>query len=369
MLLAALPLIVAVAALAWLVGRHSESALIGELRHSLGSSLDVHASGLLGDLAGYPAALSMLAGDPRILRAVMGGDEEEIAAVRARLRRYTDLTGVENAMIVASDGRLITDHDNDADKAEAIISWLRQQPAFSMALTSGLGRAFGNAGVDRARRYVFARRIAPPGNEPALLIVALSLDHTELLWRLAEQNILVVDQEGTILLSSDQRRHFEHLDAVAETDANAQALPYKACRTGAVTQPGKQICLAKPIARLGWDMYLLGDTAPVRDQVRLLRWVTVLGLISLALLIGVVAQRRLAFRRTLRIKEDANRLLQQRVDNRTSELRAANRHLQVEIDERIAKEQALREAQTELVQTSKLAALGQLSAGIAHQLN
>lgn len=368
-LLAALALVAAVVALAWLVGRHSENALLGELQHSLGSRLDVHASGLLGDLAGYPAALSMLAGDPRIVRAVVGGDAEEVAAARARLRRYADLTGVENAMIVASDGRLIADHDNDPEKAEALISWLRQQPAFSMALTSGLGRAFGTAGEDSARRYVFTRRIARAGREPALLIVAVSLDHTELLWRLAEQNILVVDQQGTILLSSDQHRHFEHLGASAETGANAQAPPYKACRTGAVTQPGEQICLAKPIARLGWDMYLLGETAPVRDQVRLLRWVTVLGLISLALLIGVVAQRRLAFQRTIRIREDANRLLQQRVESRTSELRAANKHLQVEIDERIAKEQALREAQAELVKTSKLAALGQLSAGIAHQLN
>ncbi|MEM7041941.1 MAG: ATP-binding protein, partial [Pseudomonadota bacterium] len=336
---------------------------------SLGSSLDVHASGLLGDLADYPAALSMLAGDPRILRAVIGGDAEEIGAARARLRRYADLSGVESAMIVDAGGQLIADHDNDPDKAEAIIDWLQQQPAFNMALTSGLGRAFGTAGEDRARRYVFVRRIARPGEDPALLIVAVSLDHAELLWRLAEQHILVVDQEGTILLSSDQRRHFERLDAVAETDANAPLPPYKACRTGAVTQPGEQICLARPIARLGWDIYLLVETAPVRDQVRLLRWVTLLGLISLALLIGVVAQRRLALQRTLRIKEDANRLLQQRVENRTSELREANRHLQVEIDERIAKEHALREAQTELVQTSKLAALGQLSAGIAHQLN
>jgi len=369
MLLVASTLIVAVVALAWLVGRHSENALLGELQHNLGSRLDVHASGLLGDLAGYPAALTMLAGDPRILRAVVGRNAEEIAAARARLRRYADLTGVDNAMIVASDGQLIVDHDDDPEKAEAIMGWLGRQPAFAMALASGLGRAFGMAGVDGARRYVFARRIARSGEEPALLIVAVNLDHTELLWRLAEQDILVVDQQGTILLSSDQHRHFERLGASAETGANAQAPPYKACRTGAVTQPGEQICLAKPIARLGWDMYLLAETAPVRDQVRLLRWVTVLGLISLALLIGVLAQRRLAFQRTIRIREDANRLLQQRVESRTSELRVANKHLQVEIDERIAKEQALRKAQTELVQTSKLAALGQLSAGIAHQLN
>ncbi|MEM8949476.1 MAG: ATP-binding protein [Pseudomonadota bacterium] len=366
---AMLALIAFVVATAWLVGRLSEQDLIDELQEGLQSRLDVHASGLLGDLADYPAALSMLAGDPRILRAVISGDEEEIAAARARLRRYADLTGVEEVMIVDSEGWLITDHDNNPGKAEAIVRWLQDQPAFKTALASGLGRAFGVAGEDPARRYVFVRRIARPGERPALLIAAVSLDPIELLWRLAEQDILVVDQEGKVLLSADQGRHFERLGALSEPSAEAELAPYKACRVGAVTKPDDQICLARPIARLGWNIYLIGETAPVRDQVRLLRWVTALGLVSLALLAGVIWQRRLAMQRTLGIKEDANRLLQQRVDRRTSELRDANRQLQVEIDERIAKEHALRDAQTELVQTSKLAALGQLSAGIAHQLN
>ena len=358
-----------VIASAWMVGRLSEQSLIGALQQSLGSRLDVHASGLLGDLADYPAALSMLAGDPAILRAIVRGNEEDVGSAQARLRRYADLSGVESAMIVKADGGLITDHDNNPEKALPIIDWLKRQPAFDSALKSGLGRAFGKTGDEGARRYVFARRIANPGKAPAVLIAAVSLDHTELLWRLAEQDILAVDRHGVVLLSSDQGRHFDHLGEPLETGETALAPPYKPCREGTITRPGEQICLARSIAALGWDIYLLSATAPVREQVRLRQWVTALGLVSLALLIGVIGQRRLAWQRTLLIKEDANRLLQQRVDHRTAELEAANRQLKVEIDERIAKEGALRNAQAELVQTSKLAALGQLSAGIAHQLN
>jgi two-component system C4-dicarboxylate transport sensor histidine kinase DctB len=354
---------------AWLIGRLSEQSLLGDLQQRLGSSLDVHASGLVGDLSDYPAALSMLASDPRILLAVVGGDQEMVGSAQARLRRYADLTGVDNVMIVGADGHLIADHNDDPDNAERFVAWFIEQPAFKTALASGLGRAFGVTGEGGARRYVFARRIANPGKEPALLIVAVSLDHTELLWRLAEQDILVVDQQGTVLLSSDQGRHFERLGPISEARTAGEGVAHQPCREGAIANQREHICLAKSIARLGWDIYLIGEIAPVRDQVRLLQWVTALGLISLALLIGVIAQRRLALQRTLRIKEDANRLLQQRVDRRTGELRAANEQLQVEIDERIAKERALRDAQTELVQTSKLAALGQLSAGIAHQLN
>jgi len=356
-------------ALAWLAGHLAERSLIGDLQRGLGSSLDVNASGLLGDLSDYPAAMSMLASDPRILRAIIGGDQEETLSAQTRLQRYADLSGVESVMIVDADGQLIADHDNDLVKARAITDWLKQQPAFNIALSSGFGRAFGGPEESIARHYVFARRITNPGEKPALLIIAVSLDQTELLWRLAEQNILVVDQQGTVVLSSDHRRRFERLGAVLGSSATLPALPYKACREGAVARPDEQICLARSIARLGWDMYLLGAIAPVRETVRLVQGVTALGAISLALLIGVVWQRRLAMHRTLQIKENANRLLQQRVDRRTGELRQANQQLQAEIDERKANERALRDAQTELVQTSKLAALGQLSAGIAHQLN
>lgn len=355
--------------LAWLAGQLAERSLIGDLQRSLGSSLDVNASGLLGDLSDYPAALSMLASDPRILRAILSGDQEEIFSAQARLQRYADLSGVESAMIVDADGRLITDHDDDVVRSRALIAWLEQQPAFETALSSGFGRAFGGPEERIDRHYVFARRINNPDGRPALLIVTVTLDQTELLWSLSEQDILVVDQQGTVLLSSDRVRRFERLGTVSGSDATLQAAPYMACRQGAVKQPGEQICLAKPITRLGWEMYLLGALAPVWETVRLVQGVTALGVISLALLISVVRQRRLALYRTLQIKENANRLLQQRVDRRTGDLRHANQQLQAEIDERKANECALRAAQAELVQTSKLAALGQLSAGIAHQLN
>jgi two-component system C4-dicarboxylate transport sensor histidine kinase DctB len=347
------------------VSRIAEQKLVGDLEQRLGNRLDVHVSGLLGDLADYPAALTMLASDPRVLRAVLSGGEDEIGAARARLRQYADLSGADSVLIVDAESRLLVDQESDSANAAAIIDWLARQPAFRMALNSGLGRAFGLVGGDGERRYVFARRIANPGKTPALLVITLNLESTELLWRLAGQDILVVDEGGVVVLSADQRRSLEPLGDVPGGAAGDSL----ACREAAIQDPSDQVCVARDIARLGWQMYLLGDLAPVRRQVRLLQWLTALGLISMALLIAAISQRRLSTQRTLRIKEDANRLLQQRVALRTSELESVNRQLQIEIDERIAKEEALREAQAELVQTSKLAALGQLSAGIAHQLN
>lgn len=66
---------------------------------------------------------------------------------------------------------------------------------------------------------------------------------------------------------------------------------------------------------------------------------------------------------------EARDQLEERVLQRTEELQAANLRLKSEIEERVVAEQILKKTQNELVQAGKLAALGQLSAGIVHEIN
>ncbi|MBZ9567132.1 ATP-binding protein [Modicisalibacter tunisiensis] len=61
--------------------------------------------------------------------------------------------------------------------------------------------------------------------------------------------------------------------------------------------------------------------------------------------------------------------LEQRVAERTRDLLASNQRLSSEIDERKRAEASLRQTQDELVQAAKLAVLGQMAAGINHELN
>ncbi|MFB9886883.1 ATP-binding protein [Balneatrix alpica] len=69
---------------------------------------------------------------------------------------------------------------------------------------------------------------------------------------------------------------------------------------------------------------------------------------------------------------DAVRLFRRRslaLEQRAAELDRSNQHLNAEIERRHAAEADLRETQAELVQAAKMAALGQLSASIAHEFN
>ncbi len=63
------------------------------------------------------------------------------------------------------------------------------------------------------------------------------------------------------------------------------------------------------------------------------------------------------------------RELEQRVDERTAELQASNTKLQTEIVERKAIEEALRQSQAMILRQERLAVVGQLAAGVAHDYN
>ena len=67
--------------------------------------------------------------------------------------------------------------------------------------------------------------------------------------------------------------------------------------------------------------------------------------------------------------ERAARVLEERVKEATAELAEKNQHLEAEIQQREEAEAELRSAQAQLVQSEKTAAIGQLTAGILHELN
>jgi phosphoglycerate-specific signal transduction histidine kinase len=67
--------------------------------------------------------------------------------------------------------------------------------------------------------------------------------------------------------------------------------------------------------------------------------------------------------------EKSNEVLEEKVEARSAELLAANQSLQAEIVERTQAVQRLKAMQEEMIRTENLAVIGQLSAGVAHELN
>jgi two-component system C4-dicarboxylate transport sensor histidine kinase DctB len=107
----------------------------------------------------------------------------------------------------------------------------------------------------------------------------------------------------------------------------------------------------RPINRDNWKLVLLDDEAPTQQTSLIIGAMSGLAAMVALLVVGLVEQRR--------------REIRQRLASQAA-LQAANDRLESRVQERTAE---LRAAQDELVHSGKLAALGQMSAGIVHELN
>lgn len=121
----------------------------------------------------------------------------------------------------------------------------------------------------------------------------------------------------------------------------------------------------------GWRLLIFSDLQPMRAQAAGHGALAAVATGCVLLLLLVVAQRRRILRQKLEAKallEQANAQLESKVARRTRALTDTNARLRKEVAERQQAEQTLRAAQDELVQAAKLAVLGQLAAGITHEL-
>ena len=129
------------------------------------------------------------------------------------------------------------------------------------------------------------------------------------------------------------------------------------------------LTVSEAMPEADWTVHVLLDTAPARRQ-------ALIGTLAALMILGVGvalltawAQRRARQRERLSIQAEAQAQLDGRVAARTAELAQLNARLGAEVTERRATEAELRRTQRHLVQSAKLAALGQMSAALSHELN
>jgi two-component system C4-dicarboxylate transport sensor histidine kinase DctB len=126
---------------------------------------------------------------------------------------------------------------------------------------------------------------------------------------------------------------------------------------------------AQAMPEAGWTVHVLLDTAYLRGQARLAVTVFVLALAVALSLAVVVAQRRARLAERIAMQAAAQTGLEVLVQERTADLMRVNRQIETEVAERRLTEQELRRTQADLVQAGKLAALGQMSAALSHEIN
>lgn len=218
-----------------------------------------------------------------------------------------------------------------------------------------------------------------------VVVVKQQFDKIEAQWRASSEQTFVTDKNGAVLLTTVDAWRFRKLEAPApgQTYVGSDGLRFS---SGAQAPPLRNLAgktddhSAKPNRRYvstevlaaapGWTLHLLAPAdRPEDNAVGLARAVAFLGTTTLTVLIGVLYQRRVRALANATAHERTRLMLETQVEARTHELRNANDKLMREMDERRRAEAKLLAAQDGLAQANKLATLGQIAAGVAHEIN
>lgn len=359
----------ALVALAAFVGqRIALQAGLARLSEAAEHRLDMIATGLDAELTRFdylPALLEMTPVVPELLRAPAD------ATLRDAANRY--LAGVNATaraeMLYVLDARGTSLAASDWDQPGTTLGQdFSFRPYMIDALAQGRGHFYGVGITSRRPGYYLSYALR---REQSLGVVAvkINLEDNESAWRKLPGDVVVVDQRGVVILSTREDLKFRPLrplDAAQRAEVQrsrpygeAALSPLRWERTRALA-PGvervrvegtEMLASSRALRNAPWQLLTLDDLAALRVGARNAAATAALGMVALLLLGVALRQRRRAERQKL-----ANQ----------AALQAAHDSLEAMVAARTAQ---LRAAQDELVQAGKMAALGQMSAGLAHELN
>ncbi|MBK1838640.1 sensor histidine kinase [Azospirillum sp. YIM B02556] len=363
-----LPALAGLALLAGIIGfRVSEGMGLADLRETGRHRLDLYAESLEREIdkyAYFPATLGL----ERDVLDLVAGRAPLAWGLNRYLERLNERAGTLSIYVLNRQGRVLA--ASNWNRPDSFIGEdLSYRPYFIEAAAGRQGRFFGVGTTRGEAGYYLSSPLAEDGAIVGVAVVKVSLEQLEQSWSTVEAPVLVADENGVVILASvpswkfttlrpmdePTRRHFDQTlqynarplaplglmpqDRIA---ADAELVRLSRPAEGQLEETvfpvsGGFLAQTAPLHGTGWAMTVLSPA----DQVTGMAWaqaaLAAVGSAFLGILLLMWMQRRRHLRE-----------LERKVEERTRNLRAA---------------------QDELVHAGKLAVIGQLSAGLAHELN
>jgi two-component system C4-dicarboxylate transport sensor histidine kinase DctB len=366
---------------------------IDELRLNAAARVDRTTNTLKSTLDRYEYLPYLLSRHPVVQNAL---DHPDKANVERANRYLEDLNARAHATVtylIRSNGISVAASNwNAADSFVGVDYNFR--PYFIDAMKGGVGRFFGIGTISIEPGYYISQPVYREGTREIIGVAVVKLNLEWLQGADASEPLIVTDDHGVIFLSSVPAWKYhtvrplpQNIEAsVYATRQYAQQaitpLPMTVVKTleggaqivrvGGGRKAPAYLATHRSIGEPDWQLITMAALDPVESAAQNAVIVTALVFVSLCLLAFYWRMRRARVREMIRSREllqTAYAELNQRVAERTADLSEANAQLTKEVNERTRAEQDLRAAHDELIQASKLAALGQMAAGITHELN
>lgn len=350
------------------------------------TTLRIAVEGLRGTLERFAPLPKLIAERPILIELLKDpGNQGLVPFVNEQLRLTAMSLGVSDVYLMDIGGTTVAASSYRKERSFVGRNF-GYRPYFTQALEGGLGQFFALGTTSGKRGYFFASPVLDNTRIRGVIAIKFSVEPFEAAWRGAASEIIVTDLANVVFMSSRKEWHFRTLRPLDGASfgriADTRQYPLErlvdlpntlhepAAGLRLMSIEGEEFVLnTASIADAGWNVMHLAPAGPARMQAKLVLLFAGLVLLLVALTATVIVQR---FARA-RERAQAQRLLQEelesRVARRTADLNAANAKLRREVDERTMAERRLRKTQKELVQAGKLAALGQMSAALSHEIN
>ena len=298
----------------------------------------------------------VLSRDPTLISALRSADYQNTTQ---RLVSYQNEIGAATILLADIAGQIVA-----ASERTQLGATIRDFFYYSDALRDNGTVFVHGTPANGFNGFYYARKIEDAGKVLGVIIVSVDLQPLELAWRGSGINAVVTDSEDIVLLTTRQSWRFQPLTELLklETEASAMRRALSLARISAAEEPYVLLDRQKFLrteTKIGFRGWRLTYFSPL-DQVRVrVNAVLALEIMTLALFaaLGLYLLARRVQRQSLLFRRES------------IELRGLNRRLSEEISERQKVEQTLQNAEQSLEQASKLAALGQMSAAVSHELN
>jgi two-component system C4-dicarboxylate transport sensor histidine kinase DctB len=318
--------------------------------------LALYSGAIISELQRNSVVPLLLARDPVTIAALNSGD---FSATSQRLISYQQEIGAASMMLLDGDGRVVaaTDRSN-------IGSQHRTAPYFVNAVRTN-DTVFTTSELDTgAFQFNYSRRVESEKQGIGVIVVRVDLAKLENSWVGTTEAVAVTDSEGRVLLSTAPKWRGKTVDealaanppmGVFERALHATA-DWGPSEPDAYLQGQALLRLDSRIPFQGWRLTSFTAYASVRDRVNGVLALEIMGF-AILLAMGFYVLSRRARSQTVLFQRES------------MELRRLNTRLQREIAEREKVERNLEVAEQTLAQSSKLAALGEMSAAVSHELN
>lgn len=317
----------------------------------------------------------------------------QLARANDYLLRLNQGAGSLQAYLMDKQGKVIAS-SNWQQKDSFVGRNIAYRPYFQQAAANRITTFYAVGTTGNATGFYLATGIYQGGERLGVVALKIGLEQLEHMWGNIVEPLLVSDSNGVVVLSSVPEWKY-HATVPLSFDArlalekaqqyNKQIIKPPLWQRKSVlnnqamlVQMGQgrsrheYLAINQTIPVSGMTLTMLIDTHEMHS-LALTRALAVAVMVGFAcLLLHSVRLWRMGIKtqaEARRALQRAHDQLEEQVEQRSSELKQANASLKMEIEERIQAARQVENFQNELIRTENLAVIGQLSTGIAHEIN